>query len=117
MGRRPVSVSASGPSVVHQRFPRTASGATIAERNPRWTAAARVVDLVTPQAAQTGAGETSTPWRADPRFTGDGYVLLDSHRVGLDDLRRDNAAALLAGLENPSPSTLPELVGAVCRRR
>ena len=37
---------------------------------PRWTAAARVIDLVTPQAAQTGAEETSTPWRADPRFGG-----------------------------------------------
>ena len=58
----------------------------------------------------------STPWRADPRFAGDGYVLLDSQRVEPDDLRRDNAAAMLAGLENPSPSTLPELVGAVCRR-
>ena len=54
--------------------------------------------------------------RADPRFAGDGYVLLDSHRVGPEDLRRDNAAALLAGLENPLPSTLPELVGALCRR-
>ena len=37
-------------------------------------------------------------------------------RVGPEDLRHDNAAALLAGLENPSPTTLPELVGAVCRR-
>ena len=43
-------------------------------------------------------------------------MLLDSHRVGPEDLRRDNAAALLAGLENPLPSTLPELVGALCRR-
>ena len=48
--------------------------------------------------------------------TGDGEALLDSHRVGPEDLRRDNAAALLAGLENPLPSTLPELVGALCRR-
>ena len=54
--------------------------------------------------------------QADSRFAGDGYVLLDSHRVGPEDLRRDNAAALLAGLENPLPSTLPELVGALCRR-
>ena len=37
-------------------------------------------------------------WRADPLFAGDGYVLLDTHRVGRDDLRRDNAAALLAEL-------------------
>ena len=82
----------------------------------RWTAAARVIDLVTPQAAGTGHGEAGRTWQADPRFAGDGYVLLDSHRVRTEDLPRDNAAALLAGLENPLPSTLPELVGAVCRR-
>ena len=41
---------------------------------------------------------------------------MTSHRVEPEDLRRDNAAALLAGLENPLPSTLPELVGAMCRR-
>ena len=83
---------------------------------PRWSAAARVIDLVTPGASGTGHGETGTIWQADSRFAGDGYVLLDSHRVGPEDLRRDNAAALLAGLENPLPSTLPELVGALCRR-
>ena len=88
----------------------------------RWSAAARVIDLVTPQAAgtvhgeATGTGEADGIWQADPRFAGDGYVLLDSHRVEPEDLRRDNAAALFAGLENPLPSTLPELVGAVCRR-
>ena len=82
----------------------------------RWTAARRVIDLVTPGATQAGGEEGNETWRADPRFAGDGYVLLDSHRVGREDSRHDNAAALLAGLENPSPSTLPELVGAVCRR-
>ena len=51
-----------------------------------------------------------------PRFAGDGYVLLDSHRVRQEDLRRDNAAGLLVGLENPLPSTLLELVGALYRR-
>ena len=63
---------------------------------PRWTAAARVIDLVTPQASGTGDGEADGTWRADPRFAGDGYVLLDSHRVEPEDLPRDNAAALLA---------------------
>ena len=82
----------------------------------RWTAAARLIDLVTTEAVRAGAEAPSTPWRTDPRFAGDGYVLLDSHRVGPEDLRHDNAAALLAGLENPLPPTLPELVGAVCRR-
>lgn len=62
----------------------------------RWTAAARVIDLVTPQMAETGRGEADGTWRADPRFVGDGYVLLDSQRVRPEDLRRDNAAALLA---------------------
>ena len=81
-----------------------------------WGAAPRVIDLVTPGATQAGGEEGNETWRADPRFAGDGYVLLDSHRVGPEDSRHDNAAALLAGLENPSPSTLPELVGAVCRR-
>ena len=81
-----------------------------------WTAAARVIDLVTPQAAQSGAGESDLRWRTHPRFAGDGYVLLDSLRVGPDDVNHDNAAALLAGLENPSLSTVRELVSAVCRR-
>ena len=93
---------------------------------PRWTAAPRVIDLVTPRAGwdggeeagarwamRAGAGKSGAPWRADPRFTGDGYVLLDSHRVAPEDSSHDNAAALLAGLENPSPAAL---VGAVCRR-
>ena len=83
---------------------------------PPWTAVARVIDLVTPEAIETGHGEVDGTWRADPRFAGDGYVLLDSHRVEPEHLRRDNAAALLAGLENPLPSTLPELVGGLCRR-
>ena len=84
----------------------------------RWTAARRVIDLVTPQAAQAGGADRSAAWatragseesdmrwRADPRFAGDGYVVLDSLRVGPEDLRHDNAAALLAGLENPSKAT------------
>ena len=54
----------------------------------RWTAAARVIDLVTPQAAGTVPGEAGGTWRADPRFAGDGYVLLDSHRVRTEDLPR-----------------------------
>ena len=47
---------------------------------PRWTAAARVIDLVTPQAAQAETEERSTPWRVDPRFAGDGYVLWEEER-------------------------------------
>ena len=94
--------------------------------NARWTAAARVIDLVTPQATQDGGAERSAawatqagggtggaPWRADPRFAGDGYVLLDSVRVRPEDLSHDNAAALLAGLESPSEETSAELLAAL----
>ena len=61
-------------------------------------------------------GEAGVTWRADPLFAGDGYVLLDTHRVGPDDLRRDNAAALLAGLENPSRETIAALVASLHER-
>ena len=81
-----------------------------------WTAAARVIDLVTPQATQAGSGESGAPWRADPRFAGDGYVLLDSLRVRPEDLRRDNAPALLAGLESLSRETYAGLLAALHRR-
>ena len=84
--------------------------------NARWTAAARVIDLVTPEAAQAGGGESGAPWRADPRFAGDGYVLLDSLRVRPEDLSHDNAAALLAGLENPSDETHAGLLAALHQR-
>ena len=88
-----------------------------------------VIDLVTPEAAQdgnaersaawatqAGGGTSGAPWRADPRFAGDGYVLLDSLRVRPEDLRHDNAAALLAGLENPSDETYAGLLAALQQR-
>ena len=94
-----------------------------------WTAAQQVIDLVTPEAAQAGgeeanaawatpagSGESGARWRADPRFAGDGYVVLDSLRVGPEDLRRDNAAALLAGLESPTEETIAGLLAALNRR-
>lgn len=67
-----------------------------------WSAAPRVIDLVTPGAS--GSTRANVSSRGDPLFSGDGYLLLDTHRMAADDLRLDNAAALLAGLENPSPS-------------
>ncbi len=67
-----------------------------------WSAAPRVIDLVTPGASASVRANVAS--RADPLFSGEGYLLLDTRRVGADDLRLDNAAALLAGLENPSPS-------------
>ena len=42
--------------------------------------------------------------------------MVDTLRVGVDDLRHDNAAALLAGLENPSPERIAEQLAALHRR-
>ena len=81
-----------------------------------WSAAPRVIDLVTPGASDTGGGEAGVASRANPLFAGDGYLALDTLRVGADDLRHDNAAALLAALENPSPSRLAGQVTALHRR-
>ena len=79
-----------------------------------WSAAPRVIDLVTPGAS--GLVRANVASRADPLFSGDGYLLLDTHRVGADDLRMDNAAALLAGLENPSFERVAAQVAALRRR-
>ena len=54
--------------------------------------------------------------RASPLYAGDGYVLLDTRRVGPEDLRGDNAASLLAGLENVELETAEERLGAFHRR-
>ena len=81
-----------------------------------WSAPPRVIDLVTPGASGAGRGEAGVASRANPLFAGDGYLALDTLRVGADDLRHDNAAALLAALENPSPSRLAGQVAALHRR-
>ncbi|MDE0242006.1 MAG: Rpn family recombination-promoting nuclease/putative transposase [bacterium] len=79
-----------------------------------WSAAPRVIDLVTPGAS--GPMRANVASRADPLFSGEGYLLLDTCRVGADDLRLDNAAALLAGLENPSYEGVAAQVAALRRR-
>ena len=84
--------------------------------NSPWSAAPRVIDLVTPGASDAWHWSSSVASRADPLFSGDGYLLLDTHRVGADDLRMDNAAALLAGLENPSLERVAAQVAALRRR-
>ena len=81
-----------------------------------WSAAPRVIDLVTPGATGAGGGEGDLASRVNPLFTGEGYLVVDTLRVGADDLRRDNAAALLAGLENPSPERIAEQLAALHRR-
>ena len=78
----------------------------------RWTAAVRVIDLVTPGASAPGQGASGAMWRCAPLFAGDGYVLLDSQRVRQEDLRYDNAAALLVGLEKLELETAEELFRA-----
>ena len=83
---------------------------------PRWTAAGRVIDLVTPRT--TDAPEVAPELRS-PRsavFAGDGYVLLDTLRLAPDDLPHDNAAALLAGLCNPALDRLPGQLAALWAR-
>ena len=80
----------------------------------RWTAAARVIDLVTPApAADPGPGPAAPD---SALFAGDGYLLLDTSRLDADDLRHDNAAALLAGLCNPTLERLPAQAAALRAR-
>ena len=82
----------------------------------RWTAALRVIDLVTPGASSPGGVVPGVTCRASPLFAGDGYLLLDTLRLGPEDLRRDNAAALLAGLETLELETAEGLLGAFHKR-
>ena len=84
-------------------------------RSP-WSAAARVIDLVTPGATGAGGGDGDLASRVNPLFAGEGYLVVDTLRVGADDLRHDNAAALLAGLENPSPERIAGQLAALHRR-
>ncbi|MDE0038473.1 MAG: Rpn family recombination-promoting nuclease/putative transposase [Gammaproteobacteria bacterium] len=71
----------------------------------RWTAARRVIDLVTPSAPLQAEPDLTS--RTSELFTGDGYLTLDTMRVAVNDLPRDNAAALLAGICNPTIESLP----------
>ena len=84
-------------------------------RSP-WSAAPRVIDLVTPDATGAGHGDGDLALRANPLFAGEGYLVVDTLRVGADDSRRNNAAALLVGLENPSPDRIAEQLVALHRR-
>ena len=81
-----------------------------------WTASPRVIDLVTPGATASGPEAAGIGSRTDPLFSGERYLLLDMHRVAADDLPMDNAAALLAGLENPSLERVAAQVAALRRR-
>ena len=80
----------------------------------RWTAARRVIDLVTPGASASVDLDLAS--RASGVFWGDGYLTLNTLRVAADDLRRDNAAALLAGLCNPSLERISAEVAALRAR-
>ena len=75
-----------------------------------------MIDLVTPDAMATGPEVRGIASRTDALFAGDGYLLLDMHRVAADDLPMDNAAALLAGLENPTVERVASQVAALRRR-
>ena len=80
----------------------------------RWTAARRVIDLVTPTSSIVAEAEMSS--RTNDLFAGDGYLTLDTLRVAADDLRQDNAAALLAELCNPTLQRIPAQVAALRAR-
>ena len=83
----------------------------------RWTAAPRVIDLVTPGASSSPGGVVpGVTCRASSLFAGDGYLLLDTLRLGPEDLGRDNAAALLAGMETLELETAEELLSAFHKR-
>ncbi|MDE0422004.1 MAG: Rpn family recombination-promoting nuclease/putative transposase [Gammaproteobacteria bacterium] len=71
----------------------------------RWTAARRVIDLVTPSAPLQAEPDLTS--RTSELITGDGYLTLNTLRVAVNDLPRDNAAALLAGICNPTIESLP----------
>ena len=68
------------------------------------------------RAEDAGGGEAGVASRSSPLFAGDGYLMLDTLRVAADDLRHDNAAALLAGLENPSLERIAAQMTALRRR-
>lgn len=80
----------------------------------RWTAASHVIDLVTPTAAPVAEPDLAS--RASGLFAGDGYLTLDTQQVAADDLRHDNAAALLAALCNPVLDRIPAEVAALRAR-
>ena len=79
-----------------------------------WSAAVRVIDLVTPR--DTGDTQPDPASRRSGLFAGDGYLTLDTLRLATDDLRHDNAAALLAGLCNPTFERLPAQAAALRAR-
>ena len=82
----------------------------------RWRAAVRVIDLVKPGASGAGEDDSGIASSVGARLAGDGDVLLDCHRVRQEDLRYDNAAALLVGLEKLELESAEELYGAFHRR-
>ena len=64
----------------------------------RWTAAARVIDLVTPQAAGTGDGEAGGTWRAEGRIVGQRESLRRHAAMKFDAQTADRLAVLLDGV-------------------
>ena len=70
----------------------------------KWTAARRVVDLVSPVAGRSPEAVDLSA-RQSGLFAGDGYLLLDIHRLGPDDFQGDNAASLLMELTSPPQET------------
>ena len=79
-----------------------------------WSAAQRVADLVTPGTTVEGAADLAS--RTSDLFTGDGYLTLDSRRLREDDFRQDNAASMLAAVEQMAPEKLARRLHALRRQ-
>ena len=69
----------------------------------KWNAPQRVIELVTPRAPAVPPPDDLSS-RHSGLFAGEGYLLLDIHRLGTDDFQDDNAVSVLAELMNPSAS-------------
>ena len=75
-----------------------------------WSAAPRVIDLVTPGASPIGLRDAGVASRADPLFAGDGYLTRDTLRVATEDLNLDNAASLHRRMNPPELRPLREVM-------
>lgn len=87
----------------------TPSLAVVIHAGGRWTAARRVADLVAPPTDAGAADAARLPAiRSADMLAGDGYIALDAELLQATGDGGNNAAWLLAALENPTP----EQVGA-----
>ena len=80
----------------------------------RWSAPRTAAALALPDAATIWRPDLSSP--SSPLLSGDGHLLLDSASLTAEMARVDNAAWLLAALENADVVHAAEWLGALIRR-